>query len=80
MAGLVLWFNSNDHLPPHFHAERSGEWAVRVSFLEHPEAMVEVIYSARRNRPSRADLKELTELAAANRLALLREWEAKVIV
>jgi hypothetical protein len=79
VAGLELWFNSNDHRPPHFHAEKSGEWAVRIKFLESPDEMVEVIYSAKRNRPSRSDLKELTELAAANRVALLEEWETKVI-
>lgn len=31
--GLVLWFFSYDHDPPHFHAKRAGEWEVRVYFL-----------------------------------------------
>jgi len=31
--GLDLWFNSSDHLPPHFHARKPGEWEVRVYIL-----------------------------------------------
>ena len=27
--GLELFFNSSDHLEPHFHAERAGEWDPR---------------------------------------------------
>jgi hypothetical protein len=30
VAGLELFFNSLDHLPPHFHARRPGEWEIRV--------------------------------------------------
>lgn len=73
VAGLELWFNSNDHRPPHFHAEKPGEWEVRIKFLKDPEEMVEVIYSAKRNRPNRSDLKDLTGLAVENRIALLEE-------
>jgi hypothetical protein len=28
VAGLVLRFYSNDHMPPHFHAEKPGRWEV----------------------------------------------------
>jgi hypothetical protein len=33
VQGLRFWFNSNDHLPPHFHVTKSGEWEIRVYFL-----------------------------------------------
>ena len=33
LEGLDLWFNSSDHLPPHVHARRRGEWEIRVYFL-----------------------------------------------
>ena len=33
LAGLSLWFNSNDHLPPHFHVNKTGEWEIRIYFL-----------------------------------------------
>ena len=44
VAGIELWFNSNDHLPPHFHAEKSCDWEVRVFFLREPKDMFEVVY------------------------------------
>jgi hypothetical protein len=37
VAGLNLWFNSNDHLPPHFHASKLGEWEIRIYFLRCSE-------------------------------------------
>ena len=76
--GLELWFNSDDHLPPHFHAEKRGKWEVRVRFMREPEEMIDVVYSESQGRPSRSDLKELRRLAERHRAALLEEWEAKV--
>lgn len=78
VAGLDLWFNSNDHWPPHFHAEKLGEWEVRVKFLESSDNMIETRWSMKQNRPNRSDLKQLKKLANANRTELLDEWEAKV--
>jgi hypothetical protein len=34
IAGIELWFFPNDHLPPHFHPKRKGQWEVRVYFLQ----------------------------------------------
>lgn len=80
VAGLELWFNSNDHLPPHFHAEKTGEWEVRVYFLREQREMFETKWTARRGRPSRGDLKELATLVETHRAELLAEWEQKVNV
>ena len=80
LAGWALWFNSNDHQPPHFHAEKGDDWQVRVAFLLNPDAMFEVVYTNRSKRPNKADLKELAELAAKHRAVLLDEWHAKVKV
>jgi hypothetical protein len=78
--GLDLWFNSNDHRPPHFHARRSGEYELRVYFLlstaEHLE--YEVKWSKPGKRPPADIRKTLRDLAVKNRLALLEEWETKV--
>jgi hypothetical protein len=76
--GIALWFNSSDHAPPHFHAEKAGEWAVRVRFLRPPEQMFEVMFSFKRGRPRPADLRELGELAERHRSELLEEWQCKV--
>ena len=78
--GLELWFNSADHSPPHLHAEKAGEWAVRVMFLRVPENMFEVIFSSKRGRPSKSDLRELGKLAESQRPNLLQEWQDKVNV
>ena len=40
IPGLTLWFWSNDHEPPHFHAKRRGEWEVKVHFLLDAAEMV----------------------------------------
>ena len=80
LGGIELWFNSNDHLPPHFHAEKPREWEVRVFFLRDAHAMIEIVFSNRARRPSKADLKELVQLTEAHREELLVQWEAAVDV
>lgn len=76
--GFELFFNSSDHLAPHFHAERSGEWEVRVFFLQDDASMVEIKWSLK--APSKRELKRLCAAAAQFRPQLLAEWEQKVIV
>jgi len=79
IAGLKLWFYSNDHEPPHFHAKRKGEWELRVNFLEKGESMFEVIWrkSKKTAIPAR-DRKRLVEMVESHRLEILKEWEQKV--
>lgn len=79
LPGLDLWFNSSDHLPPHFHARRAGEWEIRVFFLLCREGHLErtTKWSDRRG-VRRADLDALLEGALRFRVELLVEWEAKV--
>jgi Domain of unknown function (DUF4160) len=80
VEGLYLWFNSNDHRPPHFHALKAGEYELRIYFLEctteHLE--YEVKWGKAGRLPSSALLKTLRECAVENRVALLSEWESKV--
>jgi hypothetical protein len=77
IAGLDLWFNSADHKPSHFHAEKTGVWEVRVYFLRDPSEMVEKKWG---DDPKAAELKKLRTLAETHRLSLLEEWERKVSV
>ncbi|MCA9163467.1 MAG: DUF4160 domain-containing protein [Planctomycetales bacterium] len=74
IPGLTIWFWSNDHEPPHFHAKRRGEWEVRVNFLLDESEMIDVVWSDR--APSKKQLKHLATLAAQHRVALLEQWEA----
>jgi hypothetical protein len=73
VGGVEMWFYSGDHLPPHFHARRAGEWEVRVFLQEHPSRMIEVV------RPPNARLKgrdrrALIEGVQDHRVELLAEW------
>jgi len=80
VVGLELWFNSDDHLPPHFHAEKAGEWQVRVHFMRDREEMIALVYTRSPRHPTKGELKVLLREAERNRVALLKEWEAKVNV
>jgi hypothetical protein len=76
--GVSLWFWSNDHEPPHFHAKRSGEWEVRVNFLQGPGEMFDLIWAKKKTSVSKADKERLHEMVEQHRLEILREWEEKV--
>jgi hypothetical protein len=79
IPGVELWFFSQDHLPPHFHAKRKGQWEVRVFFLEGSTSkMFQVVWIKVKKVP-RADLDLLEENVTANRAELLEEWERKVL-
>ena len=71
--GVKLWFWSEDHDPPHFHAKRAGEWEVKVHFLSDPAEMIELEWNAK--QPSGKKLKQLTTLAEEHRAELLAQWE-----
>ena len=73
IAGTNLWFWSNDHAPPHFHAKRSGEWEVRVCFLLDKTEMIEIVWSEK--QPSKNLLSDLAILAETHRKQLLEQWE-----
>lgn len=74
IAGMKLWFWSNDHLPPHFHAKIEGAWEVAVRFLEGEENMFEIKW---RRRPFRSHhRKTLLQMVAEHRAELLQEWES----
>lgn len=72
--GLKIWFWSNDHEPPHFHAKRKGEWEVKVCFMLDQAEMIEVMAWSKR-RPTKTMLKSLTASAAKHRVELLKQWQ-----
>lgn len=71
IAGLKIWFWSNDHEPPHFHVMRKGEWELKVSFMLASSEMIEVLGDA---GPSQKVLKNLIQLTELHRLELLEQW------
>jgi hypothetical protein len=76
IPGMKLWFYSNDHEPPHFHAKRKGQWEVRVRFLERGEALFEMKWrKSSKTVPSARDRKRLGDMVEKHRFELLRQWE-----
>ena len=75
LPGLVCWFWSNDHYPPHFHAKREGDWEIKVHFLASEGEMFESVWG---RAPKAKVLRQLAAAAIANRAVLLAEWQAKV--
>jgi hypothetical protein len=75
--GLSLWFNSNDHLPPHFHANKPGEWEIRIYFLRCSEGGLDFDVKWGDGPTGRLQ-RELLTMVLANRTALFAEWEQKV--
>jgi hypothetical protein len=77
VEGLTLWFNSNDHLPPHFHVNKTGEWEIRIYFLRCSEDLLD--YDIKwGDGPSGRLKKDLLMMVLRNRTALFAEWEQKV--
>jgi hypothetical protein len=77
LDGLELWFNSNDHGPPHFHALRLGEFELRIFFLACTDEHLE--YELKRGKkPASRMRKQLRDLVVENREKLLHEWDRKV--
>jgi hypothetical protein len=80
IPGLDLWFNSSDHLPPHFHARKPGTWEIRVYFLLCTEkSMVyDIKWPSHDPGPSRKEQERMLNGILENRVNLLREWQYKV--
>jgi hypothetical protein len=82
VRGLDLWFNSSDHLPPHFHARKPGCWEIRVYVLAcTPGHLAFTMKWPKRNAgPNRRERDHILAETLQHRAALLIEWEAKVVV
>ena len=65
LAGIVIWVNTRDHLPPHFHARFSGA-EVRVNIVD-----LSVLTGAL----PRAKERVLMQWAAVHQDELMRNWE-----
>jgi hypothetical protein len=84
LPGFDLWFNSEDHLPPHFHVEKAGDWEIKVHFMRHPDEMLETVWpknpKRKGNQPRPGELRAITGKAEEHRAELLEEWQRGVHV
>jgi hypothetical protein len=79
VSGLELYFNSSDHLPPHFHALKLDAWEIRVYFLTSTEKTLDYdVKWSRGGGPSAPMLGEILAHVLAHREDILLEWERKV--
>jgi hypothetical protein len=82
LDGLDLFFNSNDHLPQHFHVRKPGQWEIRVFFrrCSQQKGLDFVIKWSANSGPSSKEKHKILKLVLENRSALLMEWQKKVCV
>lgn len=73
IGGTRMWFWSDDHEPPHFHAKKTGEWEVTVRFMLGPAQMIEVKWAEK--SPSRRLLREICAKAEEHRVELFEQWQ-----
>ncbi|MBI5488818.1 MAG: DUF4160 domain-containing protein [Deltaproteobacteria bacterium] len=81
LEGLDLWFNSSDHLPPHFHARKPGRWEVRVFLLLCADGHLafEKRWPPGRPGPRAQERDAILRATLKHRAELLQEWEQKVL-
>lgn len=80
IAGLELWFNSEDHGPPHFHVRKPDRWEIRVFFRSctKRELSFNVKFAFRDKGPNTKEKAVLRREVMAQLGALATEWEEKV--
>jgi hypothetical protein len=76
--GLEVRFFSNDHMPPHLHVSKRGEWHIKVYILETTARVLSYDTVFVRRSIPRGVRRHLARRVALHRATLLREWEAKV--
>lgn len=82
ISGCECFFNSSDHLPPHFHVKsKDGMWELRafINGTTKQQLVYEFKFPSNRKVPILSKLeKEIRKKIVQNREKLLGEWEAKV--
>jgi hypothetical protein len=81
VSGLVLDFLSNDHMPPHFHATRRGEWEAKIYIRTTTDGELDFDMKWPKTAgagPDGRTRRTLRKLVVKHRAALLTEFEQKV--
>ena len=76
VPGVEMWFWSADHIPPHFHVKKAGEWEIRVHILETRERQLS--YQLKWGAGPSGKLQgTLAMLVVKHRHVLYDEWSRK---
>lgn len=80
--GLEAFFRSNDHLPPHFHVKKKGEWEIRVYIITSTEKLHYSVKFPKNKKQflSSKEEKSILAFVIKNREKLYLDWENKVCV
>ncbi len=80
ISGFDLFFYSSDHLPPHLHVRKAGEWELRVYLMTSTGRSLdyEVKWPKSFSGPKSKVRKLLREKIVKHKEQLLVEWEEKV--
>ena len=70
--GIRAWFYSNDHIPPHFHIQKAGEWEAKVEFLSDVGDMFK--FEPWSTVPSSRLVRRMEKIVALRRESILDEW------
>ena len=80
--GVELLFYSADHDPAHVHVLKPGDWEIKVNILTTTSDQLAFTFKRPRQGarvPGRL-LKALRVATVQHRVALLTEWQTKVLV
>ena len=80
IAGMDVFFNSNDHGPPHFHVRKPDRWEVRIYFRSctSKKLSYSVKFALRSKGPTGRERTAILNAVRDNLAALTMEWEQKV--
>lgn len=75
---MRFWFNSLDHGPPHFHAEKTDAWGVKVYFLDCGDDLIYEHWWRKKHGPTPAQCQRIRTQVVNNREQLYLDWQTKV--
>jgi hypothetical protein len=77
--GMEVKFYSNDHMPPHFHVQRKGEWKITVRFLTSNSKLLDYTLDWKKTKegPNRSDIERIINYIIINRDSIVAKWNVK---
>jgi len=74
MDGVLVWFYTHDHEPPHFHARKLDAWEIRVFFGASTSTALMYEYVWQQRAMTGREERTLRALVAEHAGDILIEW------